>query len=46
MNVKGYYETVVEREWPAKPFDLRALHNSWVLKYREEKIANQYGNDP
>lgn len=46
MNVKGYYDTVDKKEWPAKPFDLRALHNAWVLKAREEVIANEYGNDP
>ena len=46
MNVKGYYDTLEKKEWPAKPFDLRALHNAWVLKAREEVIANEYGNDP
>lgn len=46
MNVKGYYDTVEKKEWPAKPFDLRALHNAWVLKVREERRANEFGNDP
>jgi len=46
MNVRGYYKTVKQRKWPAKPFDLRALHNAWVLKVLEEAIANEYANDP
>jgi len=44
--VKEYYDTVEEKEWPMKPFDLRALHNAWVLKFCEEPIANEYCCDP
>ena len=46
MNVKGYYETMDKREWPTKPFELRALHNAWVLKVKEEEIANEFANSP
>jgi len=46
MNVKQYYETVKEKKWPVKPFDLRALHNAWVLKFPEEETAKEYACDP
>ena len=46
MNITEWRETWPENQWEVKPFPLRALHNAWVLKMREEVIANEYANDP
>jgi len=46
MNMGEWRKTFPGNEWEIKPFSLRALHNAWVLKFREEVIANQYANDP
>ncbi len=46
MNVSEWKETWPQGQWEIKPFPLRALHNAWVLKMREEPVANEYANDP
>lgn len=46
MNMKEWRLTFPKNQWEVKPFDMRALHNAWVLKHREEIIANQFANDP
>lgn len=46
MNMTEWRKTFEENKWEIKPFDLRAIHNAWVLKHREEVIANQFANDP
>lgn len=46
MNIKEYRETLQKHNCPIKPFDLRARHNAFVLKVKEEEIANLYANDP
>jgi len=46
MNMTEWRETWPGNEWEIKPFPLRAMHNAWVLKMREEVIANEYANDP
>lgn len=45
-NMADWRKTLKAKEWPIKPFDARALHNAWVIKRREEVIANEYANDP
>ena len=37
---------VLKRNYPAKPFNLRALHNAWVLKCKEETRAREFEADP
>lgn len=46
MNMAEWRRTWKENKWEIKPFDLRALHNAWVLKCKEESIANEFANDP
>lgn len=46
MNMAEWKETWPKNQWEIKPFPLRALHNAWVLKMREEVTANEYANDP
>lgn len=46
MNMAEWRETQPKNKWEIKPFDLRAKHNAWVLKWREEVIANEYTADP
>jgi len=46
MNMKEWRKTYPKNKWEIKPFDLRASHNAWVLKHKEELIANQFANDP
>jgi len=46
MSMPEWRETFANNQWEIKPFDLRALHNAWVLKFKEEVIARQFANDP
>lgn len=45
-NVGEWRKTWPKNKWEVKPFPLRALHNAWVLKKREEVTANEYESDP
>lgn len=46
MNMTDWRNTFPQNQWEMKPFTLRALHNAWVLKLREEVIANEYAASP
>jgi hypothetical protein len=46
MTMNEWKATRAKHQWEIKPFDLRAAHNAWVLKYREEQIANDFACDP
>ncbi len=46
MLMPKFKREVLKRSHPARPFVLRARHNAFVLKFREEETANEYINDP
>lgn len=46
MLMPKFKREVLKRNYPARPFVLRARHNAFVLKFREEETANEYINDP
>ena len=46
MLMPQFKKKVLKHNYEATPFVLRAMHNAFVLKCREEEIANEYVNDP
>jgi hypothetical protein len=46
MLMPQWKRLAIKRNYPARPFVLRARHNAFVLKCREEEIANEYVCDP
>jgi len=46
MLMPQWKRKVLKHNYEARPFVLRAMHNAYVLKCREEEIANEYVNDP
>jgi len=47
-NIRDWRKLMFQKKlrFGSKPFETRALHNAWVIKNREEAIANEYANDP
>ena len=46
MLMPQWKKNVLKHNYEATPFVLRALHNAFVLKCREEETANEDVNDP
>ena len=46
LYMDEWHEQQAAEQWEATPFKLRAMHNAYVLKCREEEIAHQYATDP
>ena len=46
LNMPQWRRKALKHNYEEVPFILRAKHNAFVLKCREEEIANEYINDP
>ena len=46
LTMPAWKKKALKHNYEEVPFILRAKHNAFVLKCREEEIANEYVNDP